>query len=121
MIKVVGSALIKNEEGKYLAVKLNKEIIGGVFVPPGGKLEQNETIRECIIREVKEELNIDIEIKKLEAITEEEYADGHWVFIMYGASIISGTPQIMEPEKILEIKWVDLSEFKNSNSIRFLS
>jgi len=35
---------------------------------PGGKIENNETAENCIIREIKEELNIDIEIiEKLEA------------------------------------------------------
>ena len=29
---------------------------------PGGKIEENETAEECLIREIKEELNIEIEI-----------------------------------------------------------
>lgn len=120
MIKVIGSALIKNQDGKYLAVRLNKEMVGGVLVPPGGKLEDNETVRECVIREVKEELNVDIEITKLEAITEEEYEDGYWIFVLYGARIINGTPTIMEPEKIIEVRWVDISEIKNSDTIGWL-
>jgi len=120
MIKVVGAALIQNEEGKYLAERLNKEIVGGVLVPPGGKLEENESVRECIIRELKEELNIDVEITKLEAITEEKYEDGYWIFVLYGAKIIGGTPTIMEQGKILEIKWVDISEIKNANSIKWV-
>jgi ADP-ribose pyrophosphatase YjhB (NUDIX family) len=103
-----------------LAVRLNKEVIGGVLVPPGGKLEADESVRECIIRELKEELNIDVEINKLEAITEEKYEDGYWVFILYGAKIIKGEPTIMEPDKILELRWVDISEVKNSNSIKWV-
>ncbi len=121
MIKVVGSAIIENEKGKVLAIRLNKEIVGGVFVPPGGKLENDETIRECVIREVKEELGIDIEITGIVGITEEKYDDGFWVFVLYGAKIIKGEPVIMEPSKILEIKWMDRDEFKNSNSIHWLS
>ncbi len=121
MIKVVGSALIKNDEGKILAIRLNKEFVGGVFVPPGGKLEQDETVRECVIREVKEELDIDIEITGIEGIEEEKYEDGYWLFILYGARIISGTPEIKEPGKIIEIKWLDRSELKNSDSITWLT
>lgn len=121
MIKVVGSAIIENDEGKVLAFRLNKEIVGGVFVPLGGKLEDNETIRECVIREVKEELGIDIEIAGINGITEEKYADGFWVSILYGAKILKGTPKIMEPEKILEIKWIDRDKFKNSDAIHWLN
>lgn len=31
---------------------------------PGGKIEENETAEECILREIKEELNLEIEILK---------------------------------------------------------
>ena len=122
MIKVIGCALIQNAEGKFLAERLNKERVGGVIVPPGGKLEDNESVRNCVIREVKEELNIDIEITGLAAITEENYGekDGDWIFIWYGARIISGTPTIMEPGKILELKWIDKTEFKNAQDIKWL-
>lgn len=120
MIKIVGSALIKNSEGKYLAVRLDKEVVGGVFVPPGGKLEENESLRDCVIREVKEELDLEISIKGIVALTEEKYDDGYWTFVFYEASIVSGIPKIMEPSKIIEVKWVDISEMKNSESIRWL-
>ena len=118
-IKVVGSALIRNEAGNYLVVRLNKEQDGGVVVPPGGKLEQDESVRDCILREVKEELNIDIEITKLEAVSEEKYEEGYWTFIFYGAKIIGGTPEIMEEGKIMEVDWVDRSEIKNSVAINW--
>ena len=32
---------------------------------PGGKTYKNETIKNCLIRELKEELNIDVEFKKV--------------------------------------------------------
>jgi len=53
------SALIKNNEGKVLLVyhkKLN------VWIYPGGHIEANETPDEAVIREVKEETGLDIEI-----------------------------------------------------------
>lgn len=34
------------------------------YVFPGGKIEENETKEECIIRECKEELGIDISVEK---------------------------------------------------------
>lgn len=121
MIKIIGSALIKNNEGKYLALKLKKQIVGSYFVPPGGKLEENETLRECITREVKEELGIDIDVKGIMGITEEKYEDGIWTFVLFDCVISKGEPQIIEPDKISEIKWVELSEIKNSDSILWIN
>lgn len=121
MNKVVCSALIKNDEGKYLAIRLDKEVDGGVIIPAGGKLEPNETARECVVREVKEEVGLDVEVVKLAGIVEEEYEDGIWTFIVYECKIISGEPVNMEPNQIMEIVWVDLGSIKNGDKIMWVS
>ena len=64
MINVV-AAVIQNEEGKILIAQRNlKKSQGGLWEFPGGKIEPNETKEEAIIREIKEEMDIDIETKK---------------------------------------------------------
>ena len=120
MIKVVGTAIIQNDDGDFLAIRLNKEKQGGVIVPPGGKLEEDETLRECVIREVKEELGVDIELSSLAAVSEEYYDDGAWVFVYYNANIVAGQPKIQEPHKAIETIWVDKSQFKNSANVYWL-
>lgn len=40
---------------------------------PGGKLEPGETLEECLVRECKEELEIDIKVGKVFSETEYEY------------------------------------------------
>lgn len=44
---------------------------------PGGKLETNETSEKCIIREIKEELDTDIEILKYLNTIEYDYPQFH--------------------------------------------
>lgn len=53
------SALIINEESKVLLVNHKKL---GVWLYPGGHVETNETPDETVIREVKEETGLDVEI-----------------------------------------------------------
>jgi 8-oxo-dGTP diphosphatase len=120
MIKIVVSAIIRNKENKVLAVKLAKEIVGGVWVPPGGKLEENETARECLIRELNEELDIEVELGEIVGITEEKYPDGEWVFILYDAEIIKGEPKCMEPGKILEVGYVEIEQIKKHELIKWV-
>ena len=43
---------------------------------PGGKAEENEIIEDCLVRELKEELNIEISIYSLFHIQKHKYPDG---------------------------------------------
>lgn len=63
MINVV-AAVIKDENEKILITQRNlKKSQGGLWEFPGGKIEPNETRENAIVREIKEELDIDIEVK----------------------------------------------------------
>lgn len=64
MKRVSGRAIIF--DGKDVLLMFRRRLANGVFKEyyaiPGGMQEKNETIEECIIREIKEEFQIDIEI-----------------------------------------------------------
>lgn len=62
-------AVIKNSSGEILLLLRNKEPEKGCWSIPGGKVEMFETLEEAIKREVKEEVNVDIEITKLITVT----------------------------------------------------
>ncbi|MBI2325776.1 NUDIX hydrolase [Candidatus Collierbacteria bacterium] len=118
MNKVVIAARIKNKEGKVLAVHLNKEKPEGVWVMPGGKLEDNESARNCVIREVKEELGLDIKPVKICGISEVSYGEGNvWIFIYFESEIISGIPTPQEENKTLEVKYIEPSDLHMSETI----
>jgi 8-oxo-dGTP diphosphatase len=51
--------------GKVLVVQRSKKMnLPLKWEFPGGKIEEGELEEECIVREIKEELNLDIEISK---------------------------------------------------------
>ncbi len=84
MIKVVCSAVIENNQGKILSIHLNKEKPEGVWVTPGGKLENEETCRECVKRECFEELGIEVEVGDIIGISEVEYdKEEYWTFLLF--------------------------------------
>lgn len=61
----LGSALLIIKEDRILLGKRNKNPEFGRWILPGGKIEFGETHEETAIREAKEELNLDVEIKRL--------------------------------------------------------
>lgn len=76
MIEVVAGALVY--EGKLLAFQRGHskyDYIKNKFEFPGGKIKDFETPQQALIRELKEELLLDTEIKEHIATVEHEYPD----------------------------------------------
>ena len=70
---------------------------------PGGKIEPGETPRQCLKREIKEELNLTIAVGRRAGEVIHHYPDGAIRLTAFYATIIAGTPVAREHE---EIAWV---------------
>lgn len=110
MINVV-AAIIKNESGKILIAKRNlKKSQGGLWEFPGGKIEKDETREEAIIREIKEELTIDIKVDKYLAEKVFNYPDKDINLIAMECTQIVGNVELTEHE---DYRWVTSEELTN--------
>ncbi|OLE90610.1 MAG: hypothetical protein AUF79_09750 [Crenarchaeota archaeon 13_1_20CM_2_51_8] len=69
-------ALIVNEEGKILLTKSHKWF--NKYTLPGGHIEVGETMKEAIIREVKEEVGLDVEVAEMLLMQEAIFAEEFW-------------------------------------------
>lgn len=89
MIRIVCSALITKDD-KVLLVQENKVDKLGI---PGGKLENGESLKQCVARELKEELGAEIAITSLVMVSEKPLThEGNTVLrYIYSADIISMT------------------------------
>jgi 8-oxo-dGTP diphosphatase len=107
-------ALIQDAEGKILLAKRGAKAKNerGTWEVPGGGVEFGETLIEGLQREMKEELNIEIEVIDMVQVCDHILPDEkqHWVSPTYRCRIIGGTPTIMEPQKCDEIGWFTLEE-----------
>lgn len=61
MIEVT-AAIILNNDKVLIAQRAQGENLAGKWEFPGGKIEPGETPRECLKREIQEELGVDIEV-----------------------------------------------------------
>jgi ADP-ribose pyrophosphatase YjhB (NUDIX family) len=62
---VPAAAVVIIEDGRILLVKRAVEPKKGLWSLPAGFIETDETVRECAVREVKEETNLDIDLTGL--------------------------------------------------------
>lgn len=107
-------ALIVNDRGEFFLAKRGRDARNesGKWEFPGGGVEFGETIEETIIREMKEEYDIDIEIIELLGVNNHIIPDEkqHWVAPSFICKIIQGTPRIREPHKCEAIGWFSLED-----------
>ena len=65
---------------------------------PGGKIEEGETPEECLKREIKEELEADINIDKYLCTVEYDYQNFHLKMECFICSLIDGHLELVEAE-----------------------
>ncbi len=101
--------LVCNNNGQFLLMKRASKHAFGTYALPGGWMEFGETFEETARREVQEELGVDIENIKVLGVTNNLFPaeNKHTVSIIMAATIKSGAPQIMEPDKCASIDWYD--------------
>ena len=106
--KVIGVAVIENDQRQILIDRrLPGGILGGLWEFPGGKIERGETVEECIKREIKEELGIEIAVGKHLITIDHTYAHLRVTITVHHCSHLTGVPQPIECD---EIRWVTLDE-----------
>ena len=78
---------------------------------PGGKIDINETPEECIIRELKEELSIDVSSNCIAPIgfSSFDYKKFHIVLMLFVTRKWTGNPVPIEGNKL---KWISYSELR---------
>lgn len=109
-------ALIENEDGKIFCCKRGPgRALEGFWEFPGGKVEENETHEETIIREIKEELKSIIDPIKYIGKSYYEYTnlapykDFSITMYAYRCKLISGKLELTEHT---DYRWATVEEMK---------
>ncbi|AQR74155.1 NUDIX domain-containing protein [Sphingomonas sp. LM7] len=103
-----GAAIIA--DGRILLVQRRTMPEAGSWGLAGGKIDLFETALDATVREVREELGIDIEAPELLCFTDQiDRANAiHWVAPVYLVERFEGTPRNVEPEKHAAVEWFAL-------------
>ena len=106
--KKIGVGVIRNSLGQILIDKrLDRGEMAGLWEFPGGKVEPNETVENCIKREIEEELGIEVSVGERLTTIEHKYPKFRVTLFVHYCRYIGGTPKTIECE---EIRWVSVSE-----------
>jgi 8-oxo-dGTP diphosphatase len=113
---IVGIALFVLNENNEILLGLRKGNVGNdTWGLPGGKLDKNESFEDCIIREAKEETDLDINELTFIGVTNDimEDIDQHYITIFFSTNN-DGEVKRVEPEKCLEWKWFNPKELPSN-------
>lgn len=104
-IKVVAAILI--HDGKVFATQRGYGEFKDGWEFPGGKVEENETLEAALIREIKEELDTEIEVEEQLDTIEYDYPKFHLSMVCFLCSVKSGNLVLKEHEAA---KWLEKEE-----------
>lgn len=102
-VTVGAFAIIKDKYGSFLLCFRNDKKVWNL---PGGQVDNNEAPWDTVIREVKEEVNLDITINKLVAVYSK--SDINDISFYFDCSVKSGTPKTSDEAE--EIQYFSIDE-----------
>ncbi|NOR84796.1 NUDIX domain-containing protein [archaeon] len=116
MKQILVTAAITEYKGKYLIAQrlpiCKNAPLKWEF--PGGKVKFGEDARDCLKREIKEELGIEIKVGEIfettSHILKKQDEDIHIVLLFFKCKLMAGTPKKLQ---VNNYAWVKKEEFNN--------
>lgn len=99
----VAAALIARD-GHYLICRRNPDVhLGGLWEFPGGKREAGESLEDCLVREIREELGVDVSAPVPHAVLTHEYPGRAVELHFFRCTLARGEPVALA---CAELRWV---------------
>lgn len=112
ILHVVCVALLDSDDKVLISQRPKDKIMPGFWEFPGGKVEFSEYPEDALIRELYEELGIDVEKSCLAPFTfsTHSYDNFDILLLLYVCRVWNGEPISKEGQNI---KWVNLKDLRN--------
>jgi ADP-ribose pyrophosphatase YjhB (NUDIX family) len=116
---LVGVGALIFKDGKLLLIRRGAKPGQGRWSIPGGLVELGERVYDAVVREVKEECGLDVEVERLvdvfDSITRDEKGRIRYQFVVVNflAKIKGGN--LKNADDVLEARWVPIDEVEKYN------
>lgn len=111
---VIGVGAVIIHKGKILLAKRGSEPGKNKWSIPGGLVELGETVRDTVVREVKEESNLNVEVHSLIDVVDNLEPDvrGKWLyhFVILDFFVRLKGGNLHAGSDVVDVRWVFLNE-----------
>ena len=107
----VAAAVIRSGDQIFATQRGYGPFAGG-WEFPGGKLEAGETSEQALVREIREELNTEIEVGSRILTVEYDYPDFHLSMDCFWCRVVQGKLELLEAE---DARWLSAQEVYSVN------
>jgi A/G-specific adenine glycosylase len=106
------TAAVLQRDGKImLARRPSKGLLGGMWEFPGGKVEPGESLEACLVREVREELGVEIQVGAAFGVYLHAYTHFRITLHAFLCELTDGEPKALEAEELAWVFQADLGNY----------
>ncbi|TCC16312.1 NUDIX hydrolase [Kribbella sindirgiensis] len=108
--------IVRRGDEVLLLLRANTGYMDGHWAVPAGHVEHGESVLAAAVRELKEEVGLDVDAADLVPVTAMHRTGGNGdpiderVDFFFTAERWTGEPQLMEPEKAAGLEWYPLDK-----------
>ena len=93
----VAAAVTTRADGRVLVAQRNTDdMLGGLWEFPGGKREDGETLDECLVREMREELDVEVEVGEPLIVIDHAYTHFRITLHAFRCRLVGGEPRCLD-------------------------
>jgi mutator protein MutT len=108
----VSAALIFHKGRLLITRRPAESHLGGLWEFPGGKREPNETFEQCLVREIREELGMEIAVNELFEEVTHAYEEKTVRLKFFVCQWIAGEPQALGCDSFKWVGKVELAQYE---------
>lgn len=109
---IVAAAIILDQNKVLIAQREKGSNMEFKWEFPGGKIEENETPEQCLIREIKEELDMEIEPIEIYKAVRHKHKDKDILLLAYICRVVQGEGRPVECHDFQWIRKYQLDDFE---------
>ena len=110
MIVRVAAAIIRRADRFLITRRPDHVHLPGLWEFPGGKIEPNESPESALVRELKEEINVDVAVADEYFSIQHDYPERSVQLRFFNCRIVLGEPEALH---VSEFRWVKADELQH--------